>query len=131
MNTADRSIALLDAALRRRFAFLELSPLKDPVSGLLERWLDRHGLGPEPRVLLDTLNAMLTEADGDTDLAIGPSYFMSRSGAEPDLQRIWEFDLLPLLAERFHGSGIDVAAAFSLDVVEREAANRADADATP
>jgi len=127
MNTADRSIALLDAALRRRFSFVELSPSATPVEGLLGRWLDRHGLDPEPAILLDTLNVMLIEADGDVDLAIGPSYFMSQNGDPPDLERIWRHDLFPLLGERFQGSGRDVVADFGLDRVQAEAARRADA----
>jgi 5-methylcytosine-specific restriction protein B len=126
MNTADRSIALLDAALRRRFAFVELSPDAEPVHGLLERWLGRHGLEPEPHVLLETLNALLLEADGDRDLAIGPSYFMGRHGSAPDLETVWEYDILPLLAERFHGTGQDVPAQFGLDAVRAEATRRAD-----
>lgn len=129
MNTADRSIALLDAALRRRFAFVELSPNATPVKGLLKRWLDRQGHDPESDVLLDTLNAMLIEADGDGDLAIGPSYFIGRNGDLPDLDRVWRHYLLPLLEERFHGSGRDVAADFGLERVQAEAARRADAGA--
>ena len=39
MNTADRSIALVDAAMRRRFAFRHLHPDEEPVSQLLPRWL--------------------------------------------------------------------------------------------
>ena len=126
MNTADRSIALLDAALRRRFAFIELSPNAEPVSGLLGKWLERHGLDPEPAALLETLNAMLLEADGDSDVAIGPSYFMNDSGASPDLETVWEHDILPLLVERFHGTTRDVAAEFGLAAVQAEVARRAD-----
>ncbi len=125
MNTADRSIALLDAGLRRRFSFVELTPNATPVEGLLERWLERHELDPEPGVLLDTLNSMLIEADGDADRAIGPSYFLTRHGGAPDLEAIWRHDLSPLLEERFHGSGRNVKADFGLERVQAEAARRA------
>ncbi|KHD74194.1 hypothetical protein MB27_30345 [Actinoplanes utahensis] len=98
MNTADRSIALVDAAIRRRFAFVELHPDEVPVRGLLGWWLAERGLDGEPALLLDALNAAIGEED--RDFKIGPSYLM-RPGA--DLQRIWRHDLLPLLEEHYYG----------------------------
>jgi len=72
MNTADRSIALLDAAMRRRFAFVELSPDIEPTRSLLARWSAHHGLGSAAADLLAELNRRID----DPDFRIGPSYFM-------------------------------------------------------
>jgi MoxR-like ATPase len=103
MNTADRSIALVDAALRRRFYFVEFSPVKPPVSEVLRRWLDEHGLDSEPARLLERLNREI----GDDDFCIGPSYFMNKEGEQPNLDRIWEKAIMPLLHEHYYGTDWD------------------------
>ncbi|MEU9791935.1 DUF4357 domain-containing protein [Streptomyces sparsogenes] len=112
MNTADRSIALVDAAMRRRFAFVELSPRSEPTAGLLARWLRSKGRDLEPARLLDALNARIDDAD----FAIGPSYLM-KPGVyrEGGLERTWRTKILPLLEEHHYGEGIDVNARYGLD----------------
>lgn len=114
MNTADRSIALVDAAMRRRFAFVELSPRTEPTAGLLARWLEREGRGREPARLLDALNARIDDAD----FAIGPSYLM-KPGVHRDggLDRVWRTKILPLLEEHHYGEGVDVVARYGLDAL--------------
>ncbi|MET9254873.1 AAA family ATPase [Streptomyces sp. NPDC003717] len=114
MNTADRSIALVDAAMRRRFAFVELSPRTEPTAGLLARWLTREGKDPEPARLLDALNARIDDAD----FAIGPSYLM-KPGVYRDggVERTWRTKILPLLEEHHYGEGLDVAARYGLDAL--------------
>ncbi|MCU4746515.1 MULTISPECIES: DUF4357 domain-containing protein [unclassified Streptomyces] len=114
MNTADRSIALVDAAMRRRFAFVELSPRTEPTAGLLPRWLKREGLDMAPAHLLDALN----ERIGDPDFAIGPSYLM-KPGVYRDngLDRTWRTKILPLLEEHHYGEGLDIGARYGLDAL--------------
>ncbi|MCX5314775.1 DUF4357 domain-containing protein [Streptomyces sp. NBC_00154] len=111
MNTADRSIALVDGAMRRRFAFVELSPRTEPTLGLLARWLSRQDRDQEPSRLLDALN----ERIGDADFAIGPSYLM-KPGVYRDggLERTWRTKILPLLEEHHYGEGINVEDRYGL-----------------
>ena len=102
MNTADRSIALVDAAMRRRFAFIELHPETEPVKGSLLRFLEARQLDTTPALLLDALNDSIDE--WDRDLMIGPSYFMKKAAQSPaGLRRIWKYELMPLLEEHYHG----------------------------
>ncbi|WP_031169159.1 DUF4357 domain-containing protein [Streptomyces durhamensis] len=117
MNTADRSIALVDAAMRRRFAFVELSPRTEPTAGLLARWLEREGRQLEPARLLDALNSLIDDAD----FAIGPSYLM-KPGVYRDggLERTWRTKILPLLEEHHYGEGLDVAARYGLDSLREQ-----------
>lgn len=102
MNTADRSIALLDAAMRRRFSFIELHPDEPPVRDVLARFLKAAGATDERARLLATLNAAIEEQD--RDLRIGPSYLMrEEADTEEGLARIWKYDLMPLLEEHYYG----------------------------
>jgi len=111
MNTADRSIALLDAAMRRRFAFVELSPATEPTRSLLSRWLTREGLPPDSARLLDRLNQEIA----DSEFAIGPSYLMRLAvHASGGLERVWRTQILPLLAEHHYGDDVDVAQRYGL-----------------
>lgn len=111
MNTADRSVALVDAAMRRRFYFQGMFPTASPIREMLGRWLARQGLSAEPAHLLDELNARIA----DEDFAVGPSYLMTRAVAAPGgLERLWKVAILPLLAEHYFGEGRDVAREFGL-----------------
>jgi 5-methylcytosine-specific restriction enzyme B len=101
MNTADRSIARIDAAMRRRFLFVELDPRIPPVHGLLSRWLDKHGLPQDAAILLDELNRRIE----DSDAAIGPSYLMDERiyQRRDGIDRVWKYSIMPLLEDLFYG----------------------------
>ncbi len=106
MNTADRSIALVDAAMRRRFVWQPLFPGEPPVADMLRRWLAKNDLPAHVADLLDALNAAI----GDRDASVGPSYLMNRRVAtEAGLARIWRTQILPLMEERHLGEHADVA----------------------
>lgn len=101
MNTADRSIALVDAALRRRFYFVEFHPDAEPVRGVLGRWLESNA--PDVGWLagvVEGANELLSE---DRHAAIGPSYFMNPDLDESGVERIWKHSVLPYIEERLFG----------------------------
>ena len=101
MNTADRSIALVDVALRRRFHFFRFFPDEPPVQGLLQRWLERHV--PEFGWLAEVLDRANEKLD-DRNLAIGPSHFMDKDRLTEDwIEMIWQHSVLPFVEEHFFG----------------------------
>lgn len=123
MNTADRSIALVDAAMRRRFAFVPLHPSETPTSDVLRRWLAATGRGGEVADLLDELNARID----DDDFKIGPSYFM-RDAVHLDggLERTWRTAILPLLEEHHYGDGVEVRQRYGLPAIRARVARQSD-----
>ena len=118
MNTTDRSIALLDAAMRRRFAFVELHPDKVPTAMVLARWLKSRGLSDEPARLLDALNARIS----DPSSRIGPSYLMPADGDLSDerLGDIWRYEIVPLLEEAYYGEDRDIDTEFGIAALRRD-----------
>ena len=115
MNTADRSIALVDSALRRRFYFVPFLPSEVPVVDVLGKWLERNGLDNEPDRLLRELNKRMA----DSELAIGPSYFMTEDGSAPNLERVWRHAIAPMLEEYYYGTDRNIADEFGLGSIRR------------
>lgn len=103
MNTADRSIALMDTALRRRFAFIEV-PSDPTLLGDAEISDGERAIRLQD--LLDMLNRKIT-VFVDRDHQIGHSYFL-QVAALPEGNRlsafeyVWNYQILPLLEEYFY-----------------------------
>lgn len=85
MNSTDKSIALIDIALRRRFTFLKMKPNPELVP-------------EESRELFEQLNKQISQTLGE-DYQIGHSYFMNHS----DLDFVLNYKIKPLLEEYFYG----------------------------
>ena len=116
MNTSDRSIALVDSAMRRRFYFVDFFPTHPPIDQLLRLWLRARQLSEHPADLLDELNSRI----GEDDFSVGPSYLMSeRSKDRSWLARVWTHAILPLLEEHFFGTNQPVEERFGLAALER------------
>jgi MoxR-like ATPase len=107
MNTTDRSLALLDYALRRRFYFYRLLPMVDSDAPVLRGWLDNNSIPDSDRIL-----RLFIRLNQEVQIALGPqgmhfqvghSYFMNeRIGEGEVLERIWRRAILPLLEEYFY-----------------------------
>jgi 5-methylcytosine-specific restriction protein B len=110
MNTADRSIAGLDLAVRRRFAFVTLMP---------ERAVVQAQANPSAVQLFDRLADVFVEHASDDllDLLPGHSYYLARD--EPELRARMRYDLLPLLDEYLR-QGLVGAMASELSAVRDE-----------
>ncbi len=95
MNTADRSIALVDHAIRRRFGFIELYPRYDLLSRFQEGKFDCTGL---VKVLKN-----INEDIGERDFWLGTSYFMV-DDLRDVIEDIWKVEIEPYLQEYFFDS---------------------------
>jgi 5-methylcytosine-specific restriction protein B len=100
MNTADRSIALLDIALRRRFKFEEMMPRPEL---LKNKQIGRIDLTELLTKINQKISALI-----DNDHQIGHSYFCSlvkqndEKVAKEEMMDIWYNKIIPLLREYFY-----------------------------
>jgi len=124
MNTADRSIALIDAALRRRFHFVPFVPHEGPLSEVLPKWLRDKGEPLWVASLVSKVNEELREALRGPHLLIGHSHFMvSASGSgqaltDSRLRRIWDYGIYPMIEDQLFGRP-DQLERFTWDAVLR------------
>ena len=104
MNVADRSVALVDQALRRRFSFLEMPPDANVLAGYLGTRVPAGGAAFAGQVLdlFARLNDRLV-ADLGPQGRIGHSFFMVPDLDEDRLRLVWDHHIRPLLEEHFAG----------------------------
>lgn len=107
MNTADRSLALIDYALRRRFSFIRIEPVFDS-----EKFLKsfRDKFDSDYTNIIDTIKKINEAIEDDKSLGsgfkIGHSYFcpniVDRKGNKKDLEDIIRYEIIPLLEEYWY-----------------------------
>ena len=102
MNTADRSIALLDIALRRRFNFMEIMPEYSILKEVEDVKVD---------LLLSSINEKI-EFLLDREHTIGHSYFLNISTFE-ELVKVFKNSIIPLLQEYFYDDFEKIKTIFS------------------
>lgn len=96
MNTADRSIALVDHALRRRFTFIHLPPDYE----VLRTHLEKNGLAADD--LIKAVRAVNAAID-DRNYEVGISFFLKDGAAlGSTLKDVWEGEIEPYLEEFFY-----------------------------
>jgi len=98
MNTADRSVEALDAALRRRFSFEEKAADAKLIKSATNAGIIR---GIDLEILLNKINKRI-EKLLDKDHQIGHSYFMSVTNVK-ELKLAFQNKIIPLLQEYFFG----------------------------
>jgi 5-methylcytosine-specific restriction enzyme B len=117
MNTADRSISLLDTALRRRFGFVELMPDSAQLAG---RYAGELPLG----VWLDALNRRLRQhlKRDARDLQIGHAYLLPPQpiSSMAEFARILRDDIIPLIEEYCYDDFSTLREILGSDLVDAE-----------
>ena len=116
MNTADRSIALFDTALRRRFHFYEFYPDSPPIAGLLKRWLGKNN--PDLIHVSDLVD-FANKKINNRDQVIGPSHFMKKDLTQEKVEFIWKRSVIPYVETIYFDDHSEVNR-FSYETISQE-----------
>lgn len=102
MNTADRSLAMIDYALRRRFCFVNIKPAFDNLN--FKGYLESKS-GELSKIIIEKMTSLNEDIENDLSLgwgfSIGHSYFCIDKDTitEEDYKNIINYEILPLLSE--------------------------------
>ncbi len=113
MNTADRSIAVLDTALRRRFIFKEIEPNVEIIRNENQLIEDL-----DLSLLFGILNAKIT-IKLDRDHRLGHSYFLGVFSIA-DFRIIWYYQIIPLLMEYFYNDPESIASIITEAFIDKK-----------
>ncbi len=103
MNTADRSIAIMDTALRRRFSFVEMLPDSNVLRAIGADKVEANGITLNVADMLDVINERIAFLF-DREHTIGHAFFTSLKDdpSVDNLGKIFEKSIIPLLQEYFY-----------------------------
>lgn len=113
MNSADRSIGLIDSALRRRFHFVSFYPTEKEMKNLLRDWLKSNV--PSMAWIADAVDNANYLLD-NPDFAIGPSHFMKKNLTDELAEKIWKRSIIPYVQDLYFNRK-EEAEKFDLDRV--------------
>ncbi|MBL7806590.1 MAG: AAA family ATPase [Saprospiraceae bacterium] len=107
MNTADKSIALVDIALRRRFEFVGMYPTAE----VLDELVKNAKMSESGQTLLQTLNNGIFKKKNSADFLIGHAYLIGKL-QDAEIEEVIRKKIIPLLMEYFSGRTKDVSELF-------------------
>ena len=110
MNTADRSLAMLDYALRRRFAFFEITPAFESSGFRAYRAKVNNPKFDRLIAAVEQLNEVIANDDSlGEGFCIGHSYFCTKSTVNDEwMKSVVEYELIPLLKEYWFDEAVKV-----------------------
>ena len=98
MNDIDRSVESMDFAMRRRFAWKEITPTDT------QSMLDTLPCTDEVKKTMHRLNEVIAQTDGlGAAYMVGPSYFLKLGKSGGDIEKLWDMNIEPLLKEYLRG----------------------------
>ena len=127
MNTADRSIALIDAAMRRRFHFVPFFAERGPTENLLRKWTQERAPAQAWVVdLVSAVNSELKKELGGDHLQLGPSHFMKTDLNDGGFKRVWQYNIEPFIEDQLFGKPDKIARFRLKAVLERHRPDRSE-----